>query len=63
MKIKLIGLGIFLLTLSSCVSKSDYEKLEGEKADVERRLKETEQELSDVNYKYGLLIEEKRQQR
>lgn len=61
MKIKLFGLGLSFLILSSCVSESDYKKLEGEKEDIERRLKETEQELSNLTYEYNLLIEEKRQ--
>ncbi len=61
MKIKLIGLTISLVIMISCVPKSDYEKLEKEKADLETQLEETMQELSDVTYEYNLLIEEKRQ--
>ena len=61
MKLKLFGFGIFLLTLSSCVSKSDYEKLEKDKAEIQAELEKTKQELSDLTYNYDLLIEEKRQ--
>ena len=54
MKNRLLGLAIILFTVSSCVPKSDYEKLEKE-------LETTKQELSDITYKYDLLVEEKRQ--
>ena len=35
-KIKLFGLGFFLLALTSCVSKSDSEKLENEKVEIKK---------------------------
>ena len=72
MRITTFILGISLLTLNACVSKSDYEKLENEKIELESQLKETKielesqleetkQELSNVSYKFNQLSEEKRQ--
>ena len=55
MKTKILVLLVFVLTISSCVPKSDYEKLE-------RQLSETEQELSDLKFKYDQILEEKRQE-
>lgn len=52
-------LGISLLSLNACVSKSDYEKLEKEKIELETQLEETKNELSNVRYKYDQLNEEK----
>jgi hypothetical protein len=54
MKINILVLAVSILTLYSCVSKTDYEKLE-------KTLDETKQDLTDVSYRYELLIEEKRQ--
>jgi hypothetical protein len=54
-------IGISLLTLSGCVSKSDYEKLEKEKSELANQLEATKQELSGISYKYKLLNEEKQQ--
>lgn len=60
MKIKILSLLIFILTLNGCVSKSDYEKLEREKAQLEDTLNEIKQELTEVQYNYEQLLEEKR---
>ncbi|WP_282117959.1 hypothetical protein [Maribacter aquivivus] len=38
MRIKQIGISLFLLTFISCVSKSKYDKLENEKATLEKQL-------------------------
>lgn len=54
MKIKSLVLVTAILALSACVPKSDYEKLEKEKNEIERQLEETQRE-------YNLLYEEKRQ--
>lgn len=55
-KKKLFFLGFFIfLFSSSCVLKSDYNKLEKEKRDLESELEKTKKELSDVNFKYSLL--------
>ena len=61
MKINILILAVSILTLNSCVSKTDYEKLEKEKTEIENTLEETKQELTDISYKYELLIDEKRQ--
>tara|TARA_R110000744_G_scaffold88912_1_gene173121 strand:- start:163 stop:606 length:444 start_codon:yes stop_codon:yes gene_type:complete len=61
MKGKIIILGISLLMLNSCVSKSDYEKSELEKSELEIQLQEIKQELSDVKYKYNQIKQEKSQ--
>ena len=61
MKSKILILGLSLLTLNACVSKSDYDKLEKEKSELETLLEKTTQELSDVNYKYDQILEEKKQ--
>lgn len=60
MKKRLIGSTIFLIFVSSCVPKSDFEKLEKEKSNLTYQLEEMKQNLSDVTNKYDLLIEEKR---
>lgn len=71
MKGKIIILGLSLLILNSCVLKSDYDKLEKEKSELETQLEkvkseletqleEIKNELSDVNYKYDQIIEEKK---
>jgi len=54
MRNKIFILGIMVLSLNACVPKSDYEKLEKEKNEVEKQLEETKKE-------YNLLYEEKRQ--
>lgn len=60
MKIKFLILGFGLLTMNSCVSKSDYDKLEKEKTDLANQLEEIKQELSVMSDKYYELYEEKR---
>lgn len=44
-----------LMTLTSCVSKSDYDK-------VKKELEETKQELSKMKRNYESLLEEKKQE-
>lgn len=74
MKVKFLILGLGLLTMTACVPKSDYEKLEKEKTDVENhyeklekektdlenQLEEIKQELSSMSDKYYELYDEKR---
>lgn len=61
MKNGLLGLSTILLSGSSCVLESDYKKLEVDYAELQVQLEVTKQELSDVTYKYDLLVEEQLQ--
>jgi len=60
-KLNILVFAISILTLNSCVLKTDYEELENEKKELKNKLEDVKEELSDISYKYELLIEEKRQ--
>lgn len=61
MKITQLIILISLFTLSGCVSKSDYEKLEVENSELTIQLDATKQELLNISNKYNQLNYEKQQ--